>query len=110
MAILAIVSGMVTLSLVGLTSLAKQRALDGERMQVQAALEAMMMDQGIDPGDACPGGVAATTDMDAFPTSAPYGGSHSGQPVALHPHYLHGAQTQRAYECTPNGSVQPASG
>ncbi len=105
--ILGILCMVVSMSLVGLTSLAHQRALDGERMEVQSALNFMIMDQGLDPAAACPGGTGPTNDMNDFPAGTPYSGQTGRQPVALHPHYLRGRYTQRPYTCAATGDVQP---
>jgi type II secretory pathway pseudopilin PulG len=111
LAIVGMLAAMVTLSLVGLTGIAQQRAQDAERMQVQAALDAMMMDQGIDPGGACPPGTPAagpTDNMTGFPSANRYAGPNSHQPVALAPHYLRGSPTKRKYWCAANGEIRPA--
>jgi prepilin-type N-terminal cleavage/methylation domain-containing protein len=105
--ILGILAAVVSLSMIGITSLAQKRALDGEQMEVQSALNFMIMDQGIDPGQACAQWHGSTTDMSQFPSSTRYTQRGSGQPVALYSRYLRGQHTQRPYTCTATGAVQP---
>jgi len=105
--ILGILAAVVSLSLIGITSLAHKRALDGEQMQVQSAVNFMIMDQEIDPGQACAQWRGSTSDMSQFPSSTPYTHRGGGQPVALYSRYLRGRYTQRPYTCTATGAVQP---
>ena len=112
--ILGILAGIVSLSMIGLTNLARQRALDGEQAQLQSAMTFMIADQLIDPGDACLDYTAPTDDMSTFPSNRSFK-NHGGEgqqtdhkPVALYPHYLHTQHTQRQYKCTLGGGVQPA--
>ncbi len=83
-------------------------------MTVQSALDLMLMDQQVDPGEACslaPGGVRDMTRFpsgDAFQTSAGSGGPASHRPVQLYPHYLRKRWTHRAYVCAGGGAVTPA--
>jgi prepilin-type N-terminal cleavage/methylation domain-containing protein len=112
--ILGILAGVVSLSVVGITNNARQRALDGEQAQIQSAMNFMIADQLIDPGDACLDYTAPTDDMRTFPSSRPFqnsggqGQQTDHKPVALYPHYLHAWHTQRQYKCTLGGGVQPA--
>jgi prepilin-type N-terminal cleavage/methylation domain-containing protein len=112
--ILGILAGVVSLSVVGITSMARQRALDGEQAQIQSAMNFMIGDQLIDPGDACLDYTVPTNDMRQFPSSRPFkssggeGQQTDHKPVALYPHYLHAWQMQRQYRCTPGGGVEPA--
>jgi len=116
--ILGILGMIVSMSLVGITSLAQQRALQAEQDQVQGAMQFMLADQLVDPDQACSlygGGAGGTTDMSQFPSNvavtqqASRGGTPPGQPVRLYPTYLHKQFTQRAYVCTSNGAVEPAT-
>jgi type II secretory pathway pseudopilin PulG len=116
--ILGILGMIVSMSLVGITSLAQQRALQAEQDQVQGAMHFMLADQLVDPDQACSqyaGGVAGTTDMSQFPSSvavtkqASKGDTPPGVPVRLYPKYVHKQFTQRAYVCTSNGAVEPAT-
>ena len=107
-AIMGILAAIVTMSMTGLTSLARQRANDGERMTVQAALTGMTMDQQIDPADACTGSPpGGTRDMAQFPSATDWTGQGSGRPVKLYPHYLHSRWMNLTYVCTPDGYAQP---
>ncbi len=107
--ILGILAAVVTMSMIGVTSVAQKRALQGEQMEVQSALNFMIMDQRIDPGDACAHWQGSTNDMSLFPTSTAYTVPGSGHPVALYSPlrtYLHGRITRQKYTCTSNGSVE----
>ena len=114
--ILGILAAVVTMSMVGVTRAATQRAQDREMMTIQSAMNFMIMDQVLDPDDACSlyvAGASGTKDMGQFPSSLPF--QHSGgsgevtdrKPVQLYPHYLRGQFMSRAYRCTGNGTVQP---
>jgi len=112
--ILGILAAVVSMSLVGLNSLAQKRADDGELMTVQSAMNFMLTDQLVDPDIACSayaGGPQGATDMSRFPVTAasPSSGSAGHRPLPLYPHYLRGRYTRRAYVCTGNGTVTPAS-
>src|SRR5215469_14952766 len=87
-AILGILAAVVTMSMVGLTDLAHKRANDGELTTIQSAMDAMMMDQQIDPARACTGSTGATSDMSQFPNGTRWAQSGGGGPVQLYPHYL----------------------
>ncbi len=117
--ILGILAAVVTLSMIGITNLAQKRANQGELMEVQSAMNFMIIDQLVDPDQACsqysgpPGG---TNDMSQFPSKLVF--QHSGgnleqtahQPIQLYPHYLRKQYLNRAYVCVGNGTVQSASG
>ena len=106
--ILGILAAIVTMSMVGLTSLAHKRANDGELTTIQSAMDAMMMDQQIDPAAACTGSPAkGTKDMGQFPNGADGRKSGTGAPVSLYPHYLRQQYMNRTYVCTTGGGVQP---
>ncbi len=112
--ILGILAGVVTLSLVGITSLASKRASDAELMSVQSAMNFMIMDQRLAPEDVCTTPPPATPDMAHFPVD-PVDDSDltklppKGQQAPLYPHYLRGRTMSRTYVCTLGGTVKPAS-
>jgi type II secretory pathway pseudopilin PulG len=109
--ILGILAMIVTMSMAGITNLAQKRANEGELTTIQSAMDAMMLDQQIDPGDACTGSPAGgTNDMSRFPNGTDWTRSGSGAPVKLYPHYLRKQTVSRAYMCTTGGGVQPATG
>jgi type II secretory pathway pseudopilin PulG len=112
--ILGILAAVVTMSMAGVTNLARQRANEGELMSVQSAMNFMIIDQGLNPEDACTlytAGSAGTDDMSQFPSSKPWvqqGGTGApGQhpPVQLYPHYVRKQQLNRRYTCTGPGTV-----
>lgn len=114
--ILGILAAVVIMSMVGVTHAATQRAQDREMMTIQSAMNFMIMDQVLDPDDACllyTAGTGGTQDMGQFPSSLPF--KHSGgvgevtdrKPVQLYPHYLRKQFMSRSYRCTGNGTVQP---
>jgi prepilin-type N-terminal cleavage/methylation domain-containing protein len=109
--ILGILAAIVTMSMVGLTDLAHKRANDGEMTTIQSAMDAMMLDQQIDPAQACTGAPpGGTADMGQFPNGTAWTQSGAGVPVQLYPHYLRKQVMNRAYVCTPGGGVRPAAG
>ena len=108
-AILGILAGVVSMSMIGITNLAQSRADQGELMTVQSALDFMIMDQQIDPGDACAGAPAAgTKDMSRFPSTQSFVQPGGRSAVRLYPHYLRKQMMNRAYVCVGGGEVQPA--
>jgi len=109
--ILGILAAVVTMSMVGLTDLAHKRANDGEVTTVQSAMDAMMLDQQIDPAGACTGAPpGGTADMSQFPNGTSWTQSGAGVPVQLYPHYLRKQLMNRAYVCTTGGGVRPVPG
>ena len=111
MAIMSILAMVVTLSMIGLNSRAQQRANDAELMTLQSAMNFMIMDQGIQPEDACAGTPAGgTNDMGQFPNGAAWVQQSSGAPVRLYPHYLRKQMMNRTYVCTGGGTVRPLGG
>lgn len=104
--ILGILAAVVTMSLVGITNLAQQRAKATELHIVQEAYDTMLADQGVDPANACPAAAQnPTNNMSAFPSStqAPIGGiAHTV--VALYPQYLRQQTTQWRYACDPSST------
>lgn len=118
-AILGILAAVVSVSMVGVTNAARKRAQDEERMTVQSAMNFMLMDQVMDPDDACSlyaAGSNGTRDMLSFPSNRQFqgsggsGGATARQPVQLYPHYLRRRWMSRPYVCTGNGTVTPAPG
>jgi prepilin-type N-terminal cleavage/methylation domain-containing protein len=116
-AILGVLAAVVTMSLVGVTQAATHRSQDQELMTVQSAMNFMIMDQLIDPADACSlyaDGTSGTNDMSRYPSQLPF--VHSGgngeptdrKPVQLYPHYLRTRTLSRAYVCEVGGTVRPA--
>ena len=109
--ILGILAAVVTMSMVGITKVATQRAADTEVGTVQTAMDTMLADQGVDPAAACASFSGSTSAMDQFPTSALYvkaggtGGLGQHQPVALYPTYLRDKNTHGTYSCSQNGIV-----
>jgi type II secretory pathway pseudopilin PulG len=117
MAILGILAAVVTISMIGVTDLARKRAQEGEMMNLQSAMNLMLMDQKVDPDHACDlftGGPAGVDDMSHFPSDEGYqasggmGQDTAGKPVSLWPHYLRHRTMSRRYTCTGNGTVTPA--
>jgi prepilin-type N-terminal cleavage/methylation domain-containing protein len=109
MSILGLLSMVVSLSMIGVTNLAQNRADDEELMTVQSAMNFMMMDQGIQPEDACRDAPsAATRDMTQFPSSRAWAGQSGRQPVRLYAHYVRTQFTRRAYVCGHGGTVEPS--
>jgi general secretion pathway protein G len=107
--ILGILGCIVTMSMIGLTSLAQSRANAEELMTVQSAMNFMIMDQQVNPEDACAGSPAkGTNNMARFPDTTDWTGQGSQAPVRLYPHYLRKQLLNRAYVCS-GGTVQPAT-
>lgn len=115
--ILGILAAVVTMSMIGITALAQKRADEGELMAVQSAMNFMIVDQLVDPDQACSLYRAlsqGTNDMSRFPSDRPFersGGNleqTARQPVQLYPHYLRKRFMKDAYLCSGNGTVQRA--
>jgi prepilin-type N-terminal cleavage/methylation domain-containing protein len=112
--ILGILAAIVTVSLTGITAVAQKRAADTEQRTVQAAMDAMLADQGVDSAAACPGGSGPTNHMNSFPTSNGFvqhggtGGQNGFDPhptVSLYPQYLRVQDTHGSYTCSNNGVI-----
>ncbi len=117
--ILGILAAVVTMSLVGITAVATQRAAKTELNTVQIAYDTMLADQRVSSDNACLGappkppaaGAAPSSNMTAFPTSAAWSVDANGNPtstgstVALWPHYLREATTHGTYYCTGAGEI-----
>lgn len=102
--ILGILAAVVTMSMVGITKVAQDRAAKTELQTVQTALDTMLADQGVPSGSECTT-ATATADMSAFPSSVPYSSAASHVPVQLYPHYLRQQLTNGTYVCGSNGSI-----
>lgn len=99
--ILGILGMIVTVSMIGLARQAQERANAEELMNIQSAMNFMMMEDQVRPEDACADALAlGTRDMSQFPS-----GAHS-----LYPTYLRKRTVNRAYVCTVGGTVRPAPG
>jgi len=108
---LGILAAVVTMSMVGITKVATQRAADTEVGTVQTAMDTMLADQGVDPTAACAGFAGSSNKMDQFPSAALFiqaggtGALGAHQPVALYPTYLRDKTTHGTYSCSGNGIV-----
>jgi len=112
--ILGILAAVVTMSMVGITKVAQDRAGATEKQTVQVAMDTMLADQGVPAGSECgitgqnPAPAGGTSDMSTFPTNTTVGSAGTPHiPVALYPTYLRQKSTHGVYQCTPssNGSV-----
>lgn len=109
MTILGILAAIVSISMLGITASARQKASVAEHQNVQAAMDAMLSDQQVPRSAiaaACGGG--ATANMTSFPPGgAPYVAPDSGNAVVLATHYLREAATSRPYSCDGDGKISP---
>ena len=113
--ILGILAAIVTMSLVGITAVATQRAAKTEQNTVQIAYDTMLADQRVKSTAACTGApgtaAAATNDMTAFPSGTAWAVDANGNPtttgnlVQLYPHYLRENQTHGTYYCSAAGEI-----
>ena len=120
--ILGILAAVVTMSLVGITAVATQRAATTEQNTVQVAYDTMLADQRVNSTDACSGfttatgtiaadNTVATKDMTKFPSAKVWTVDGTGNPVStgntvqLYPHYLREAATHGAYTCSGVGQI-----
>ena len=114
--ILGILAAVVTMSLVGITAVATQRAATTEKNTIQVAYDTMLADQRVDSSKACNHAPAdatvATNNMLAFPNTAAWSVDGNGNPtstgdtVQLYPHYLRENLTHGTYYCTGSGEIQ----
>jgi len=106
--ILGILAAVVTMSMVGITKLAQDRAAATETQTVQLAVDSMASENNVAEGAVCEVAPAnATSDMSSFPTGL---GSDKispplGKAVALYPRYLRQQKTHGTYSCS-NGQVK----
>jgi prepilin-type N-terminal cleavage/methylation domain-containing protein len=107
--ILGILAAVVTMSMVGVTKLAQQRAADAEKATVQAAIDAMANEQLVPSDQVCSAHTTPATaisDMTNFPASQPSPAAQpQGASVPLNPRYLRAAQTHGTYYCDADGKV-----
>jgi prepilin-type N-terminal cleavage/methylation domain-containing protein len=118
--ILGILAAVVTMSVVGITNTAKQRAGATELKTVQVAMDTMLADQGVagDAASSCAGApttaATAISDMTKFPSAAVYQVDAQGnmipahQTIQLYPHYLRENATHGTYYCTGLGEIVQA--
>src|SRR6202165_5767873 len=111
--ILGILAGIVTLSLVGLTTNANVQACNTEYKTVQAALDAYMVDKGL---AALPNAQATyTNDMTGGALNAPASGTGSvplfvPHPSGTNPNYTRNGTTQFYYTWDTSGKIGPSTG
>ena len=100
--ILGILAAVVTMSMVGITKLAQDRAAATETQTVQLAVDSMASENQVAEGAVCEVAFAdATNNMSKFPVtfdSANLPVPH-GSAVALYPRYLRQATTHGTYYC-----------
>jgi prepilin-type N-terminal cleavage/methylation domain-containing protein len=113
--ILGILAAVVTMSMVGITNQARNRAAATEKATVQTAYDTMLQDQQVPPTHECDNAGAGIGDMTQFPVQLPYQFDATGQDtlarhaiVALAPHYLH-QQTHGTYSCGAGGVINQDS-
>jgi len=104
--ILGILAAVVTMSMVGVTRLAQQRAADAEKATVQAAIDAMANEQLVPSDQVCVRS-PTTNDMNTFPASpdASPPPTPAGKAVPLYPRYLRSQTTHGTYTCDASGVV-----
>jgi prepilin-type N-terminal cleavage/methylation domain-containing protein len=102
--ILGILAAVVTMSMVGVTKLAQQRAADAEKATVQAAIDTMANEQLV-PADAVCVGSPTTSNMKQFPSSDVPSDAPAGHATALAPRYLRSETTHGTYSCDNTGKV-----
>lgn len=104
MTILGILAAIVSISLLGVTASARQKAKDAEKQTVQAALDAMLSDQQVpSTGTGCDG--SQHNNMTIFPVGTAYTVAGTGSSTALSTHYLREAVTQYLYSCDSSGNI-----
>ncbi|HEV3235115.1 MAG TPA: type II secretion system protein [Candidatus Dormibacteraeota bacterium] len=111
MTILGILAAIVSISLLGITASAREKARAAELQNVQSAMDAMLADQQVPHKDIagyCGGG--PTGSFTAFPPGAgvqTYSNPDSGKAVFLATHYLRDDHTSSGatYSCDADGKV-----
>jgi prepilin-type N-terminal cleavage/methylation domain-containing protein len=104
MTILGILAAIVSISLLGVTASARQKAKDAEKQTVQAALDAMLSDQqAASNNTGCDGSLH--NNMTIFPLNTAYTTQGTGNPTALSTHYLREGRTQYLYSCDASGNI-----
>lgn len=121
--ILGILAAVVTMSMVGITRIAQDRAAATELQTVQVAYDTMLSDQGVPANsvsnltcDGAPPDAGHALDaMDKFPQAKSVTFDVNGKPipshdtVALYPNYLRQPTTHGTYYCTGSGEIKQAS-
>lgn len=109
--ILGILAAVVTISMIGVTNLAQDRANKAELSTVQVAMDTMASQQQVPTNGACPspGPAAATKDMTNFPVPAAEVNARLGNPQPLFPNYIRQRTTASSYWCDQNGFVHSSS-
>ena len=95
--ILGILAALVSMSLLGITTNARTQANKTEQETVQAAFDAMVQDQTVDPTTICPGSTTNTSqpnDLSTWPTGHP-----------LYPAYIRQQFASQPYSCTTTGQI-----
>lgn len=106
--ILGILAAVVTMSMVGITKVAQERAAATEEQVVQTAWDTMLADQGVPAGSECsgtPGSTPGSNDMTAFGSATWSSSTPTHNTVRLSPHYLRENKTHGTYYCTGNGRI-----
>ncbi len=112
--ILGILAAVVTMSMVGITRVAQDRAAATEKQTIQTAYDTMLADQGVPSGHECDGATtggatgspgSGTNIMSSF-ANVQWAAQPQHVPVALYPHYLRQATTHGDYHCY----IDPTSG
>jgi type IV pilus assembly protein PilA len=111
--ILGILAAVVTMSLVGITKVATDRAAKTELTTVQVAYDTMLADQRVDAAHACshaPAALPGSQDMTGFPSSNAWTADPTAttvnDTVALYPHYLRENATHGFYYCVNAGEIR----
>ncbi len=102
--ILGILAAVVTMSMVGVTKLAQQRAADTEQRTVQAAMDAMATEQEVPADQVCVSS-PTTKDMKTFPASTAPTDIPAKAATALYPRYVRQQFTHGTYSCNSQGEV-----
>jgi prepilin-type N-terminal cleavage/methylation domain-containing protein len=122
--ILGILAAVVTMSLVGITRVATDRAASTEANTVQVAYDTMLADMRVNSAEACgpatspaPSASPGTNDMSGFPSATAWTadpssgtGGNFGKVVQLYPHYLREKTTHGMYFCTGTGTITQVPG
>ena len=118
--ILGILAAVVTMSLVGITRVATDRAASTEANTVQVAYDTMLADMRVDSQSACgsaPTAAPGTNNMTSFPSTTVWtadptsgAGGNFGTPVQLYPHYLREMATHGRYYRTGTGAIAQVPG
>lgn len=111
--ILGILAAVVTMSMVGITRIAQDRAAATELQTVQVAYDTMLSDQQVPSDKTCdgdPGVGPGTNNMQNFPSgTVAQAGTPARDTVQLYPTYLRQQQTHGKYHCTGNGEIKQDS-